>query len=40
VALGKAFAKCKKVFAECHRHSAKHRIPVVTSYNVSMSVTQ
>jgi hypothetical protein len=24
VALGKAFAECKKVFAECHRHSAKH----------------
>jgi hypothetical protein len=30
VTLGKAFAECKIVFAECLRHSAKNAIPVVT----------
>jgi hypothetical protein len=29
VTLGKAFAECKIVFAECLRHSAKNAIPVV-----------
>jgi hypothetical protein len=29
VTLGKAFAECKIVFAECRRHSAKNAIPVV-----------
>ena len=29
VALGKAFAECKGAFAECLRHSAKSRNPVV-----------
>jgi hypothetical protein len=29
VTLGKGFAKCKIVFAECLRHSAKNAIPVV-----------
>ena len=28
-ALGKSFAECKKVFAECIRHSAKSASPVV-----------
>jgi hypothetical protein len=29
VTLGKAFAECKKAFAECLRHSSKNAIPVV-----------
>jgi hypothetical protein len=29
VTLGKAFAECKMIFAECLRHSAKSAIPVV-----------
>ena len=31
VALGKGFAECKTAFAECNRHSAKSRPPVVSS---------
>jgi hypothetical protein len=30
VTLGKAFAECKIIFAECLRHSAKNVIPVVS----------
>jgi hypothetical protein len=29
VTLGKTFAECKIVFAECLKHSAKNAIPVV-----------
>jgi hypothetical protein len=29
VTLGKGFAKCKMVFAECLRHSTKNAIPIV-----------
>jgi hypothetical protein len=33
VTLGKAFAECKIVFAECLRHSAKNAIPVVVYHH-------
>jgi hypothetical protein len=35
VTLGKAFAECFYVFAECFRHSAKRSIPVVSSTSAS-----